>query len=148
MEEKNHNKHTDTNRKEINASPSLPSGTEKTKSSKEFLFLDPSTDSSPFLLKQTTTASKLKPSFQPLPPSSVLARVKDFLPKIAEANKELLEKSPGMVNIENVDESTPYIKMNLALGVLEEQTEITEDTIKISSATNNTENFPSIVMLN
>jgi len=96
---------------------------------------------------KTSASTKLKPSFQPLPPSSVLARVKDFLPKIAESNNELLQKNSQDVNMENVEEDAPYIQMNLALGVLEEQSEISEENIIIPNANKLADNHPNIVLL-
>ena len=45
----------------------------------------------------------------------VLRRVKDFLPKIKEAEealqKELEAKSPSELDIENVEDAGPYIEM-------------------------------------
>ena len=45
----------------------------------------------------------------------VLSRVKDFLPRMKEAEqqleKELHEKSPSELDIESVDDSAPYIEM-------------------------------------
>ena len=46
---------------------------------------------------------------------TVLNRVKDFLPRMKEAEqqleKELNEKSPCELDIEYVDDSSPYIEM-------------------------------------
>lgn len=46
---------------------------------------------------------------------TVLNRVKDFLPRMKEAEqqleKELHEKSSSELDIENVDDSAPYIEM-------------------------------------
>lgn len=46
---------------------------------------------------------------------TVLSRVKDFLPRMKEAEqqleKELHEKSPSQLDIESVDDSAPYIEM-------------------------------------
>lgn len=58
----------------------------------------------------------------PLPPSSVLDRVKAFLPSMQQANEQLaqaLATQPETLDIENVDEGTPHIEMDLACGVLE-----------------------------
>lgn len=44
-----------------------------------------------------------------------MSRVKDFLPRMKEAEqqleKELHEKSPSQLDIESVDDSAPYIEM-------------------------------------
>jgi len=57
-------------------------------------------------------------------PSSVLKRVKDFLPKMKEADealeKELHVKCASELDIENVEDSAPYIEMSLALIETEE----------------------------
>ena len=46
---------------------------------------------------------------------TVLNRVKDFLPRMKEAEQQLVkevnEKSPCELDIEHVDESAPYIEM-------------------------------------
>lgn len=59
--------------------------------------------------------------------TSLRSRLKAFLPKMAEANRELeAERAAGTLeqrNIENMedDEDDQYIEMNLGLGVLEEK---------------------------
>lgn len=57
-----------------------------------------------------------------LPPSSVLERVKAFLPSLQQANVQLqhtLASQPEAVDIENVVEGRPHIEMDLACGVLD-----------------------------
>jgi len=55
----------------------------------------------------------------PLPPSSVLAKVRDFLPKMEQANRDLSQRAPTTVDIEHVEEGQAVIEMDLALGVAE-----------------------------
>ncbi|BDA44293.1 Uncharacterized protein new4 at N-terminal half [Coccomyxa sp. Obi] len=57
-----------------------------------------------------------------LPPSSVLERVKAFLPSMQQANEQLqhtLANQPEAVDIETVEEGRPHIEMDLACGVLD-----------------------------
>ncbi|KAG1906857.1 uncharacterized protein F5891DRAFT_1124842 [Suillus fuscotomentosus] len=57
------------------------------------------------------------------PPSELLARIQDFLPRLKEENDSLSQRirdNPSSVDIENIEEDTEqYIEMNLGLGVLE-----------------------------
>uniref|UniRef100_UPI00358FADF2 NOP protein chaperone 1-like isoform X2 n=1 Tax=Myxine glutinosa TaxID=7769 RepID=UPI00358FADF2 len=70
------------------------------------------------------------------PPNEVLTRLKSFLPKLANANEALSRKmenlSPDDFDIENVQEDTEVIEMNIALfpaanGEEEEEEEDEED---------------------
>jgi hypothetical protein len=63
----------------------------------------------------------------------VLEQVKLFLPKLAEANLKLeQEVADGKsVNVEEVKEGEAHIEMNLALGVLEVQKPLNEETMVI-----------------
>lgn len=57
-----------------------------------------------------------------LPPSSVLERVKAFLPSMQQANEQLqhtVANEPKDVDIESVEEGRPHIEMDLACGVLD-----------------------------
>eukprot|EP01112_Ceratiomyxa_fruticulosa_P003728 TRINITY_DN1402_c0_g2_i1.p1 TRINITY_DN1402_c0_g2~~TRINITY_DN1402_c0_g2_i1.p1 ORF type:complete len:208 (+),score=62.45 TRINITY_DN1402_c0_g2_i1:91-714(+) len=101
---------------------------------RDLLFLDPSSSSSssPFLIHSQTTSTttpKTKPNITKLPKSDLLSRVQSFLPVIEKANKDLDSEiqSGKDVNIESVDESSPYIQMSLGLGVLEEKRKGDED---------------------
>ncbi|KAM9981811.1 hypothetical protein ACTFIY_004099 [Dictyostelium cf. discoideum] len=96
---------------------------------------------SPFLITPQQ-APKTKPNFFKMEESSVLNRVKDFLPKLKEANIDLKKKIENKedVNIENIKEGDEYIQMNLALGILEHKEELSEDNIKITSNNNNNNN--------
>lgn len=57
------------------------------------------------------------------PPSELLARIQDFLPRIKEENDSLAQRirdNPSSADIENIEEDAEqYIEMNLGLGVLE-----------------------------
>jgi hypothetical protein len=57
------------------------------------------------------------------PPSELLARIQDFLPRLKEENESLAQRirdNPSSVDIENIEEDAEqYIEMNLGLGVLE-----------------------------
>ncbi|KAJ8589056.1 hypothetical protein M405DRAFT_852286 [Rhizopogon salebrosus TDB-379] len=57
------------------------------------------------------------------PPSELLARIQDFLPRLKAENDSLAQRirdDPSSVDIENIEEDTEqYIEMNLGLGVLE-----------------------------
>ncbi|OAX43228.1 hypothetical protein K503DRAFT_731939 [Rhizopogon vinicolor AM-OR11-026] len=57
------------------------------------------------------------------PPSELLARIQDFLPRLKAENDTLTRRirdNPSSVDIENVEEDAEqYIEMNLGLGVLE-----------------------------
>ncbi|KAN0004183.1 hypothetical protein ACTFIZ_010324 [Dictyostelium cf. discoideum] len=96
---------------------------------------------SPFLITPQQ-APKTKPNFFKMEESSVLNRVKDFLPKLKEANIDLKKKIENKedVNIENIKEGDEYIQMNLALGILEHKEELSENNIKITSNNNNKNN--------
>lgn len=63
-------------------------------------------------------------------PSSVLSRVKDFLPIMKEAElaleQELQVKSPTELDIESIDDDGPFIEMNLAL--VETQSDSSEES--------------------
>ncbi|KAM9964506.1 hypothetical protein ACTFIW_004275 [Dictyostelium discoideum] len=96
---------------------------------------------SPFLITPQQ-APKTKPNFFKMEENSVLNRVKDFLPKLKEANIDLKKKIENKedVNIENIKEGDEYIQMNLALGILEHKEELSENNIKITSNNNNNNN--------
>ncbi|GAM28644.1 hypothetical protein SAMD00019534_118200 [Acytostelium subglobosum LB1] len=89
-----------------------------------------------------------KPNIGKLPPSStnihvhkVFDRVKDFLPKMKEANEQLekqIKEQQADVNIENVKEGQEYIEMNLALGILEKKENLTEDNMVIPTSSSTT----------
>lgn len=57
------------------------------------------------------------------PPSELLARIQDFLPRLKEENDSLAQRirdNPSSADIENIEEDAEqYIEMNLGLGVLE-----------------------------
>lgn len=57
------------------------------------------------------------------PPSELLARIRDFLPRLKEENESLAQRirdNPSSADIENIEEDAEqYIEMNLGLGVLE-----------------------------
>ncbi|KAN0036665.1 hypothetical protein ACTFIV_001972 [Dictyostelium citrinum] len=96
---------------------------------------------SPFLITPQQPP-KTKPNFYKMEESSVLNRVRDFLPKLKEANIDLKKKIDNKedVNIENIKEGDKYIQMNLALGILEHKEELSENNIKITSNNNHNNN--------
>ncbi|KAH7931165.1 hypothetical protein BV22DRAFT_1076932 [Leucogyrophana mollusca] len=56
------------------------------------------------------------------PPTELLARVQDFLPRFKADNEALAQRAranPRSVDIENVEDPEHYISMNLGLGVFE-----------------------------
>eukprot|EP01080_Neovahlkampfia_damariscottae_P003776 gene3776-6664_t len=84
-----------------------------------------------------------KPDFKSmkLPRSSLLQRVKNFIPEIEEANKNL-PKEPSKIDEENEETEGPYIEMKLALGILEEKKKkklVTETTESKEEETDNME---------
>ncbi|CAL1693839.1 unnamed protein product [Somion occarium] len=57
------------------------------------------------------------------PPSELLCRLQSFLPELAASNAELVHRAredPRSVDIENVEDESRYIEMNLGLGVFED----------------------------
>lgn len=61
------------------------------------------------------------------------SRLEDLLPRLAASN-EMLESEEGVGgSMEDVEEGQQHIEMNLGLGVLEEQNEDSEKSIKESS---------------
>ncbi|KAH3745837.1 hypothetical protein Pelo_12765 [Pelomyxa schiedti] len=72
-----------------------------------------------------------------LQPSPLLQRLREFLPQISKANQELTEKiktdeGRKAVNIEVLnDEASPYVEMNLALGILEEKKKKKKKPVKL-----------------
>eukprot|EP01083_Nonionella_stella_P063482 164946_1 len=84
---------------------------------------------SPFLMPNVSTKKSLKPvstleTFT-MPRSSVLSRMKEFLPKMKQANTDLEKKSrtsDDNPDIEVISKDQPaYIEMDLQLGVLQGQ---------------------------
>lgn len=71
------------------------------------------------ITRESKAKSKVPSKIYKVEAPSVLNRVKDFLPRMKEAEqqleKELNEKSPCELDIEYVDDSAPYIEMSLAL---------------------------------
>lgn len=115
----------------------------KPKVSNDLLYIDPvhNPHEQPFLLNQKpeVATSKTKPNITPVGLSSALSRAKGFLPLLKKANEDLekqIAENPTnkeKFDIENIeDTSKPVIKMNIALGVLEEQRPLDETTFKIS----------------
>ncbi|EGG17062.1 hypothetical protein DFA_08043 [Cavenderia fasciculata] len=104
---------------------------------------DTTLPSSTFILNNnnnnTNNANKSKPNIYRLPPSSLLSRVKDFMPKLKEANKQLQKQIENNedVNIENVKEGETYISMDLSLGVLEHKDQLNENNLVIPNNNNN-----------
>ena len=64
-----------------------------------------------------------KPDFGPVPSSSVLDRVKSFLPAMQRANADLMQQAaqrpPEELDIEHVPEGAPHVEMDLACGILD-----------------------------
>ncbi|KYR00500.1 hypothetical protein DLAC_02508 [Tieghemostelium lacteum] len=87
-----------------------------------------------------------KPDFSKFPQSSVLGRVKDFLPKIKQANADLQKRIENNedVNIENVKDGEQYIELKLALGILEKKEGLSQENIIIPNNNNNNNNNNSI----
>lgn len=91
--------------------------------SEELLHVDPKNAFSSFVINKDkdakTTQRQQPPSITRVEASSVLNRVKNFLPVMASANqhleKEIKESSPSKFNIEDVDESENYIEMNIGM---------------------------------
>ena len=63
------------------------------------------------------------PQTQPPPPSELLARVAQFLPRMAAANEQLVAAAaaapPGTFDVEAVAEGEAHVEMDLACGVLD-----------------------------
>ncbi|XP_029351304.1 NOP protein chaperone 1 [Echeneis naucrates] len=72
-----------------------------------------------------------RPQTERVPRSSVLERLQDFLPQLAEANEKLkqqMEEAPARhFDIENVEEAQEVIEMDVALGELGEADSTSED---------------------
>merc|ERR1711928_34443 len=65
-----------------------------------------------------STISSSKPKTFKTPTSSVLDRVRNFLPELASANQQLSDISPEEkenLNIENVDNDAKVIEMNISM---------------------------------
>ena len=64
-----------------------------------------------------------KPDFRPVPSSSMLDRVRSFLPAMQRANAELAQQAaqrpPEELDIEHVPEGGPHVEMDLACGILD-----------------------------
>ncbi|KAK6180856.1 hypothetical protein SNE40_008832 [Patella caerulea] len=88
----------------------------KTTTSKHLLYSE-KFEKEPVKILKTDSTNSSRKTFKP-PPSSVLSQVKNFLPKMIEANVELqqrLQNEPEELDIENVNEEDCHIEMNLAL---------------------------------
>jgi len=99
--------------------------TESKKRSNELLYLDPE-EQDPFLIGKSNRPWK-KPSIGKVEPSDILERVKQFLPQFEAANEDLQSQVDAGVSfdIEQLqNDDQPYIEMNLALGVLDEDSEV------------------------
>lgn len=88
--------------------------------SDELLHIPFRPENSKFLItKESKSDSRVPSKIFKVEPPSVLRRVKDFLPKIKEAEealqKELEAKSPSELDIENVEDAGSYIEMSLAM---------------------------------
>eukprot|EP01133_Synstelium_polycarpum_P014391 gene14391-16983_t len=89
------------------------------KANRDLLFLDREGPSpSPLDIGAAPKKSNMpasRPNICKLPPSSVLSRVRDFLPKLKEANAHLEQQIAANedVSIESVREGEQYIEMNL-----------------------------------
>lgn len=96
-------------------------------------------ENSKFLITNDVKQSKIPPKIFKIEPSSVLSRVKGFLPKMKEAEemleKEIAAKSTSGLDIENIADGAPYIEMNLAL--VEAQESSADDSLEESSASEN-----------
>ncbi|CAG8666933.1 3889_t:CDS:2 [Cetraspora pellucida] len=65
----------------------------------------------------------------------VYSRVKEFLPRIASTNKQLLKKDQTSINIEHIEDDTEYvIEWDLGVGVFEHKKEPSEDDIIVGSS--------------
>jgi len=131
--------------------PSASSGPSTVESSqnhsKELLALESTDNPSPFLINKANngTATSLsqppppskpsRPEICKVPKSNVLNRVQQFLPQLQAANTKLaaaMQTRPKEeFDIENVNEEDEHIEMNLAVGLLEEQRPLDEQTIVI-----------------
>ncbi|KAL6069195.1 NET domain-containing protein [Balamuthia mandrillaris] len=87
--------------------------------SKELLYLSGEEESPFFIADGKDRVLPRPPQITKPPPSSVLSRVKSFLPQLQQANETLKQemeiKPAAEFDIENVDESQPYIEMNLTI---------------------------------
>jgi len=89
-------------------------------------------DKNPFLLKTIKDDKNVKtlpPNIIKIEQSSVIARVKNFLPVMAAANtqleSEISKTCPGEFDIENVKEDMQYVEMNI--GVYEKSSDCSSD---------------------
>ncbi|KAI8899152.1 hypothetical protein BC833DRAFT_587054 [Globomyces pollinis-pini] len=91
------------------------------------------------LLVDKSTISKMeKPKIERVMPSSVLDRLKNFLPELKSSNEKLLNAiNKSDYDIEKIDNSDDeHIEMNLDLGVFDveyKEKEIEEHDIKITN---------------
>ncbi|CAL1693840.1 unnamed protein product [Somion occarium] len=72
------------------------------------------------------------------PPSELLCRLQSFLPELAASNAELVHRAredPRSVDIENVEDESRYIEMNLGLGVFEDHSKTHPQTTGNSTGT-------------
>eukprot|EP00030_Apusomonadida_sp_AF-17_P000009 a10168_44.p2 GENE.a10168_44~~a10168_44.p2 ORF type:complete len:172 (-),score=55.40 a10168_44:187-642(-) len=76
----------------------------------------------------------VKPETFRVPPSSVLERVRGFLPTMQRANQELVGRDPSEISIEVADESEPHIELELGLGVFDVKGAIPERVMTESGA--------------
>lgn len=81
--------------------------------------------------------------------NDILSRVQSFLPQLQTANEQLKEKDPSQLDIENVEDSQPYIEMNLGLGVYDMNKESDdEDEEMIIPQQKKKGNKPTIEIIN
>ena len=83
--------------------------------------------------------SKEKPAIHHLQPSSLLTRVKSFLPEIDAANKALSKTSHEERNIENVQNCSKIIEMDIAFVEDLQQTALSNFLDSLSSDSSDSE---------
>merc|ERR1712180_169789 len=95
----------------------------KITTSKDLLYVNPNKINKELLINNNnnnkiSTISSSKPKTFKMPTSSVLDRVRNFLPELASANQQLSDISPEEkenLNIENVDNDAKVIEMNISM---------------------------------
>ncbi|KAJ7318882.1 hypothetical protein OS493_037293 [Desmophyllum pertusum] len=82
------------------------------------------------ITKESKSENRVPSKIYKVEPPSVLSRVKDFLPRMKQAEQvleqELHKKSPSELDIESVDDNAPYIEMSFAL--MDSQADSGEDS--------------------